>query len=98
MTAVYLVRGGAHPISTELLQVGIYSSVVVGDDVPTGLRPPGRYAELLVEQVGVGCALCGPDGLLLLVGQVAAEVRGSVWSHPDSTVLHLDVLDDVRSV
>jgi hypothetical protein len=90
-----LMRGGAHTLRHEALQLGLYSAVTRGHDVRTGLRPPGNTVNLLCEQVRGGREVSCPDDFLLLLRQVACEALDAVGEHPHSPIRDFDVGENV---
>ena len=68
-----VLKSMANAIVVVVFVVGVDGPVVIGDDVPARLHPPGRAAELLAEQVHVRDTLGRPHQPLLLLGQVARE-------------------------
>src|SRR5260370_30461875 len=77
---------GAHALRHEPFHVGVDSAVVLGDDVPAGLRSPGSSSDFRVEQVGSRHALGRPNELLFLLGQIACETVDAFRKEPDTSV------------
>ncbi|MEY2462276.1 MAG: hypothetical protein QOH64_414 [Acidimicrobiaceae bacterium] len=96
VAGVDVVGAGAHALGSESLQLGMDGSVVVGHDVPAGLRLPGGALHLLIEQVRVGWDVGCPDEFLLLFGEISCEALHAVWAQPDMAVREFDVGEDVR--
>ena len=69
--------------------------VVLGDDVPAWLRPPGRSSDFRLEQVWSRHALGRPNQLLFLLGQVACEGIHAFRKQPDTSVGDFDVREEV---
>ena len=80
-----LGRRGAHAFGKEALAVRLDSTVVLGDDVPAWLRPPGRFSHFRLEQVWSRHALSRPNQLLFLLGQVACEGIDAFRKQPETS-------------
>src|SRR5215470_10407429 len=96
MAAVEFVGGCAHALGHSALQIGLNGAVILGDDVPAGLRPPGGSADFGVEQVGFRSSLRRINKLFLLLGQITGETLNAFRSQPDASVLDIDVGEDIR--
>src|SRR5262249_44419428 len=80
-----------HTLRDETLQLGLDSTVLRCYDVPTRLRPPSSTFYFLIEQICYGCAMSGPDQLLLLLWEITCKGRDAVTFQPNATVCNLDM-------
>ena len=87
---------GAHALSNEPFHVGVDGAVVLGDDVPAGLRSPGSSSDFCIEQACIRNALGRPNQLLFLLGQIVGETVDAFRKQPDTSVRDFDVREDVR--
>src|SRR5712671_3571489 len=71
------------------------SAVVVGHDVPTRLRLPGRARGVPAEEVCGRRIMGGPNNLLLFFRKVSSEARYAFRTHPDAPVRYLNVFEYV---
>jgi len=94
VAAVHGTDVGAHALGGGPLQVGVHGVVVVGDDVPAWLCPPGGAGSLLVEQVRHWHSARRQDELLLRFREVAAEVWDARGLEPHAAVSDVHVLED----
>src|SRR5499427_6658841 len=94
MAAIGLEDCCSHTLRDETLQLGLDSTVLRCYDVPTRLRPPSSTFYLLIEQIGYGCALSGPDQLLLFIGEIACE-GDAVLFQPNASVCNLDMRKNI---
>ena len=89
------IGGSAHTLRREAFQVRMDSAVVVGHDVPTRLRLPGRARGIPAEEVGSWRIMGGPNNLLLFFREISSEARYAFRTHPDAPVRDLNVFEDV---
>jgi hypothetical protein len=88
VAAVDVIGGGAHELGDKALELRMDGAVVVGRDVPAGLRSPRDPLGVVGEQVGGGRVVGRPDELLLRLGEVAGEAfdpSGSIQMRPSAT-------------
>src|SRR5713101_3693178 len=89
------IGGSAHTLRREAFQVRMDSAVVVGHDVPTRLRLPGRARGIPAEEVGSWRIVGGPNNLLLFFREISSEARYAFRTHPDAPVRNFDILEHV---
>src|SRR5262245_52982518 len=63
----------SHTLRDETLQLGLDSTILCGDNVPTGLRSPRSAFHLLCEQICYRCGLSGPDQILLFFWEITCK-------------------------
>src|SRR5579862_5166682 len=90
-----LGRLGPHAFGEKALTVRLYGAVVLGDDVPAGLRFPSGACDFCPEEVWSRDALGRPNQLLFLRGQVACEGINAFLKQPDTSVGNFDVRENV---
>src|SRR5262249_23271369 len=71
--AIGLEDCSSHTLRDETLQLGLDSTVLRSDDVPTRLRSPRSTFHFLCEQICDGCGMSGPDQLLLCLREITGK-------------------------
>ena len=91
MAAIGLEDCRSHTLGDEAFQLGLDSAVLRSYDVPTRLRSPGSAFHLLIEQICYGRGLCGPDQLLLFLGEIPSKRRDAIPLQPNPPVRNLNM-------
>jgi hypothetical protein len=90
VAALKLIGCGTHAFGEEALQVRMDGAVLLGDDVPAWLRPPGGSSDFRIEQVGSWWEVGRSNELLFLLGQIACETLDAFRKQPDTSVGDFD--------
>src|SRR5882757_6522494 len=96
VAVIELERRCPRALGRVALELRLYGLVVLADDRPAGLRPPGDALDLLHEEVRDRDHRGRPDELLLLLREIAGEALHAGFEQPDAALRDLDVPEHRR--
>ncbi len=77
----------------------MHGAVLRGQNVPARLGlPRGALDLLLLEQIGHGSIMGGPNKLLFFLRKVSREKLSTIRKHPGAPVRDLDAREDIRRI